>query len=75
MECQRILGKKFPTMMPEVIALIPSLTAQQDVYEVAKVPIYGNPQVVKGLAQCEKCHQVVKTAEKDAHEKVHKGAR
>ncbi|XP_055327311.1 E3 ubiquitin-protein ligase ZNF598-like [Paramacrobiotus metropolitanus] len=74
MECQRILGKKFPQLMPEVLALLPNLSLQEEIYEVAKVPIYGNQQVVKALALCKVCRQVVKTVEKDEHEKVHKGA-
>ncbi|GAV08691.1 hypothetical protein RvY_18348 [Ramazzottius varieornatus] len=76
METQRIMGKKFAQVMPEVIALIPSLTVQQDLFEVAKTPIYGSQQVSKALLPCSTCRQVLKTgADKEAHEKVHKGGK
>lgn len=76
METQRIMGKRFAQLMPEVIALIPSLTVQQDLFEVAKTPIYGSQQVSKALLPCATCRQVLKSgADKEAHDKVHKGGK
>ena len=74
MECQRLMGKKFVSLMAEELALLSSISVQQDVYEVAKMPIYGNPQVMKQLTQCRVCQQIARVEEKDSHEKVHKGA-
>ncbi|OQV17757.1 putative Zinc finger protein 598 [Hypsibius exemplaris] len=76
MESQRIMGKKFPALMPEALVLLPNVAIQQEVFEVAKVPIYGNPQVVKALAQCGVCKQIVRVGQdKELHDRVHKSSR
>ena len=58
----------FGTIFPEILALLPDIKKQQELFKVHKRELSGN---VKSLESCGTCKQVLKTSDQRAHMSSH----